>query len=104
MPKSGIDCELISALSVTTRVAVREPFALGLKVTLMEQVALGLKVLPVQLSVSEKSPASAPEIATLVIERDVPPALVKVMDLWAAGVGFLRTEVQAGWAEAAQDR
>ena len=54
MPESRIDCVLIAALSVTTRVAVREPFFVGLKVTLMEQVAFGLKLFPAQLSVRWK--------------------------------------------------
>ena len=79
MPDSGIDCGLMSTLSVTTRVADRLPLAVGLKVMLTEQTALGLNV-PMQLFVSLKSLGSAPEIATLVIDREVPPALVMVID------------------------
>jgi hypothetical protein len=53
LPESEIDCGLLRALSVTTRVALRVPFAEGLKVMLTEQLAFGLRFAPVQLLLTE---------------------------------------------------
>jgi hypothetical protein len=61
-------------------VAVREPLAVGLKVTVIEQVAFGA-VEAEQVLVWVKSGGSAPPMAKLVIPSDVPPTLVKVTDL-----------------------
>src|ERR1035438_3049026 len=78
-----MDCGLFWALSVTTRVAVLEPLAVGLKVTVVvHPVAFGARV-AVQVVVLLKSPALVPVMAKLVIESAVPPGFERVMDLVA---------------------
>ena len=56
----------VPTLSVTVRVAVRVPDAVGVKVTLMVQLEFAATDVP-QLSVSAKSPAFAPVIDTLTL-------------------------------------
>jgi hypothetical protein len=64
-------------LSVTFNVALRVPVVVGLKVTLIVQLALAANELP-HVCVSPKSPASAPEIAILVIVIAVVPTFLRV--------------------------
>src|ERR1700683_506690 len=75
-----MDCGLFWAVSVTTMVAVREPFAAGLSVTVMTQLPLGARDAG-QALVSEKSWGSAPAKVKPVIPRAVPPGLLRVMVL-----------------------
>ena len=58
----------VPALSVTVSVPVRAPAAVGVNVTLIVQLEFAATVVP-QLSVSAKSPALAPLIATLIPVR-----------------------------------
>lgn len=58
--------------------AVREPAAVGAKVTLIAQVALAATVAFVQVSVFEKSLAFVPPILTVVMARLALPLLVSV--------------------------
>ena len=61
-------------MSVTVNVALREPVAVGVKVTLMVQVALTAKVegLMGQLLVCPKSPELVPVKPMLVMVKAVP--------------------------------
>ena len=65
---------LLLALSVTVKVALRAPVAVGVKVTLRVQVAPVAKVegLRGQLLVCPKSPELAPVKPTLVMVKAVP--------------------------------
>jgi len=60
-------------LSVTVMMPVREPVAVGVKVTLMVHDALAARLVP-QLLVSEKSPLTV----MLEIARVAPPGLLRV--------------------------
>ncbi len=75
-------CGLFWALVVITRLPDRDPFALGLKVTLIEQVAFGAMEAG-QVLVWEKSAGFAPLIAMPLTDSVVPPALVRVTDFVA---------------------
>src|SRR6202167_1876899 len=85
VPESGTSCGLPSlTLSVTVRVAVREPVVLGVNVTAMAQLSLGASELG-QWLVGVKLPASAPVTATLEMSSAVVPVLVTVtsaVTLW----------------------
>jgi hypothetical protein len=70
-------CGLPGALSVTERVPLRLPVALGVKVTLTVQLAPAANELP-QVLVSAKSPALVPVIAMPVMLKVVVPTLVRV--------------------------
>jgi len=69
-------------LSVTVRVPVRVPDAVGLKVTLTLQLAPAATELP-HVFVSEKSPPFVPEMATAVTVSGAVPVLLRVM-AWEA--------------------
>src|SRR5436309_13120924 len=75
------------ALSVTSKVALREPVAVGVKVTLIVQVPLAARVegLRGQLLVCPKSPGLVPVKPMLVIVNAVPVGLESVT-AWAAPV------------------
>ena len=75
-------------MSVTVNVALREPVAVGVKVTLMVQVPLAAKVegLMGQLLVCPKSPGLVPVKPMLVIVNAVPLGLERVTALAALGV------------------
>jgi hypothetical protein len=77
-------CELLAALSVRFREALRFPVAVGLNVTLTVQVLLGKSGASVQVSeLMPKSPAFVPSIATVEILRLAVPVLVTAT-LWGA--------------------
>ena len=80
MPETPAVWGLLLALSVTVNVALREPVAVGVKVTLMVQVALAAKVegLMGQLLVCPKSPGLVPVKPMLVIVKAVPVGLESV--------------------------
>jgi hypothetical protein len=67
----------VPALSVTMRVAVRVPDAVGVNVTLIVQLELFARLVP-QLLVCPKSPALVPPTATLSPVRVDPVPLVRV--------------------------
>ena len=73
------------ALSVTAKVALREPVAVGVKVTLMVQVPLAAKVegLRGQLLVCPKSPGLVPVKPMLVMVSAAPLGFESVT-AWAA--------------------
>jgi hypothetical protein len=77
-------CGLLLALSVSVRVAVREPVAVGANVTLITQVPLAateelvLQVVPLAMA---KSPGLVPPNAMLVKVNDAVPLLVTVTAL-----------------------
>ena len=73
------------ALSVTVNVALREPVAVGLKVTLMVQVPLAAKVegLRGQLLVCPKSPGLVPVKPMLVMVSATPLVFDSVTALGA---------------------
>jgi hypothetical protein len=74
VPESAAVCGLPAALSVTLRVPVREPAAVGLKATLMLQLAPAATLVP-QLFVAAKSPLAAmPEIV-----KAEPPVFARVI-------------------------
>jgi hypothetical protein len=74
VPESAAVCGLPAALSVTLRVPVREPAAVGLKPTLMLQLAPAATLVP-QLFVAAKSPLAAmPEIV-----KAEPPVFARVI-------------------------
>ena len=77
VPVRLTDCGELLALSVMVTDAVRAPFVVGLKVTLMVQPAPTAMVAP-QLLVCEKSPLLVPVTAMLVLVRDAVPLLVSV--------------------------
>jgi len=62
-------------LSVRVTAAVREPMAVGVKVTLMEQVLPAAREFPQLLLARVKSPAFAPERATEVKVTGAVPVL-----------------------------
>lgn len=64
-------------MSVTSRVAEREPAAAGANFTLIAQDPPASTLVP-QLFVSEKSVLFAPAIETVAIESVLPPVLVSV--------------------------
>jgi len=74
-PERVADCGLPEALSVTFKVPVRVPDAVGVKVTLIVQLALGASELP-HVLVSAKSPLA--EMPLMV--NDALPVLVRVTD------------------------
>jgi hypothetical protein len=80
LPLSGTVCGLPGALSVTERLALRLPVALGLKLTEIEQLAPGARVEGEsgQVFVCAKSPASAPVIPIELIVSAPLPELVRV--------------------------
>ena len=71
MPDTPEVWGLLLALSVTVNVALRDPVAVGVKVTLMVQVALAAKV-EGQLLVCPKSPGLVPVKPMLVIVNAAP--------------------------------
>ena len=73
-------------VSVSVRVAVREPVAKGVKVRVMVQMLLAARLLPAQLSVSEKSPGSVPASAIVLMVTASVPRLIRftVTELLAA--------------------
>jgi hypothetical protein len=77
VPVSATVCGLPAALSATLTFAVRVPEAVGVNVTLMEQDAPAATD-PPQVLVSEKSPAFAPVMLTLVTVNVAVPLLVRV--------------------------
>ena len=77
VPVSVIDCGELTALSVMTSEAVRLPSAPGVKLTLMTQLPLG-RTAVLQLSVSLKSLALAPLIATDPMTRLAPAEFATV--------------------------
>ena len=80
MPDTPAVWGLLLALSVTVNVALREPVAVGVKVTLMVQVALAAKVegLMGQLLVCPKSPELVPVKPTLVMVKAAPLGFERV--------------------------
>ena len=85
MPETPAVWGLLLALSVTVNVALREPVAVGVKVTLMVQVPLAAKVegLRGQLLVCPKSPGLVPVKPMLVMANAVPLGFESVT-AWAA--------------------
>ena len=77
VPLRAILWGLSSALSVSFRLAVREPALVGEKVTLMVQEALTARLFG-QLLVCAKSPALVPVMAMLLIVRAAVPLLVRL--------------------------
>jgi hypothetical protein len=75
-------CGLLLALSVTVRVAVRVPLAVGLKVTLIAQLAPAARLEP-QLLVSAKSPLLVPVMAMLLMDS-APPLEFESVTVWGA--------------------
>ena len=71
-PVRLVVCGLPAALSLTERMAVRVPVAVGVNVTLIEQLPPAPKV-EVQVWFSEKSPTLAPVIEILVMVTAVLP-------------------------------
>lgn len=79
-PESVAVCGLLTAESVNTRLAVRDPAADGVKVMVTEQLDAAIKVEPQVLPVIAKSDALAPVIAMLVMVMAEGPALLNVTD------------------------
>jgi len=77
LPVNDTDCGLPEALSVTRRLPLLVPVAVGLKVTLIVQLALIASANP-QLLVCEKSPGFVPARAILVIDNAAVPAFLSV--------------------------
>jgi len=71
VPDTPAACSLLLALPVTVNVALRDPVAVGVKVTLMVQVAPVAKV-EGQLLVCPKSPELVPVKPTLVMVKAAP--------------------------------
>jgi hypothetical protein len=71
LPVRATDCGLLVAESVKLSVAVRAPLAVGLNTTEAEQVLAAARLVPQVLLAILKSPAFAPDIATLLIEIEV---------------------------------
>src|SRR5579863_4219549 len=81
VPERVIDCGLPAALSVTVRAALRAPVADGVIVTLMvQEPGPGTEA---QLLVWEKSPLSAPVIATVAVRVVPAPVLDNVTGMGA---------------------
>ena len=80
VPPSATDCGLSDALSVKVKLALRAPFAPGVKVTLMVQELPAASVLlPLgQVFVCAKSDAFVPLMVILLILNGVVPLLVSV--------------------------
>src|ERR1700677_1777848 len=78
VPVKETDCGLPPAESVNLRVAVRVPVAAGLNATPAVQLAEAARLVPQVLLEMVKSPASVPEIATLLIVIDEASPLFKV--------------------------
>jgi hypothetical protein len=76
-------CVAVLALSVMVKEPLREPVAVGVKVTLRVQLALAARLEP-QVLVWEKSPLFVPAMVTLVMLSVALPVLVSVMG--AAGL------------------
>src|SRR2546421_40767 len=85
VPETPAVWGLLLALSVTVNVALREPVAVGVKVTLMVQVPLAARVegLRGQLLVCPKSPGMVPGKSIIVLVNAVPVGLERVT-AWAA--------------------
>jgi hypothetical protein len=86
VPVSGTVCGLPAALSVIETEAVRMPFAVGVKVTLMVQFAPAATLVP-HVFVCEKSVELVPVTPMLVIVRVALPVFVKVT--FCAGLDVL---------------
>src|SRR5579885_2785572 len=80
VPLRATVCGLVGALSEMLSVAVRDPVAAGVKVTLTWHDAFWAR--DVQLLVWLKSPAFGPPIETEVMLSEAEPVLVTVTD-WA---------------------
>src|SRR5205807_826188 len=85
VPDTPAVCGLLLALSVTVKIALREPVAVGEKVTLMVQVPLAAKVegLRGQLLVCPKSPGLGPVKPMLVMVNAAPLGFESVTTLAA---------------------
>jgi hypothetical protein len=81
VPVSEAVCGEPAALSVTLKVAVREPDAVGRNTTDIRQLEPAARLDP-QLFVSEKSPAFAPVMPIEDNARAAVPTLLRVAD-WA---------------------
>jgi len=84
VPVRPMVCGLPAALSVIVTLAVRLPFAVGVKVTLMVQLAPAARELP-HVFVWTKSPLLVPVIAILVMLTAVLPVLA-IVTAWAVVV------------------
>jgi hypothetical protein len=78
VPESATVCGLPEALSVRLTLAVNDPLATGVKVTLMAQLAPAATLVP-QLLLSPKSLGFVPASAMLLTLRAALPVLLKVM-------------------------
>jgi hypothetical protein len=78
IPVSESCCGLLVPVSVTLRVAVRVPTAVGLKTTARVQVAEAARVEPQVFWLRMKSAALVPVKATLLIVMEAEPVLVRV--------------------------
>jgi hypothetical protein len=85
MPAIDTVCGPPGALSVTFKIAARDPLAMGLNTTLMVQDPPGLMFVS-QLSVSEKSLAFVPLNEIALAERAPVPVLVNVTGMAAPAV------------------
>ena len=85
VPDTAAVWGLLLALSATAKVALRDPVAVGVKVTLMVQVPLAAKVegLTGQLLVCPKSPGLVPVKPMLAMANAVPLGFESVT-AWAA--------------------
>src|ERR1700680_3362933 len=82
VPTRGIDWGLPGALSIATRLAWRDPAALGEKTMLMVQVMFGARTVgEEQLGVATKSEGFRPATLTEVRLRPCPPVFVSVTSL-----------------------
>jgi hypothetical protein len=97
-PLSAMVCGLLGPLSATFILPVREPPALGLKVTLIVQFAPALTLLP-QVLVWEKSPLAAmletASEAVPVFVRVTVCAVLLVPDIWAEKVSEVGDKLTA---------
>jgi hypothetical protein len=78
VPDNATVCGLLLAASVNDSVALRAPVAVGLNATIAAQLAEAARLAPQVLLVMEKSPASAPVMATLLMAIAAVPPLLKV--------------------------
>jgi hypothetical protein len=88
VPVKLTDCVLAAApvaFSVTERVPVRVPVAVGLKLTVMVQLAPAAKEVP-HILLSAKSPPLVPAIVTLVMESATELVLERVRVCVALGL------------------
>lgn len=78
VPDNGACCGLLAASSVIVRFPVRNPFCVGVKVTLIRQLAPASTVLPHLLLLVKGNRAKSPLVVMLLMFNVATPELVRV--------------------------